>query len=479
MNGDTPVEREPRLRLFIPLIVASGFFLEQLDSTIITTAIPDMAKALNETPLRLNIALTSYLVTLAVFIPISGWIADRFSMRRTFATAVVVFTIGSIACGFSDSLSTLVASRILQGLGGAMMNPVGRLILLRSFPRRDIVTAMTYVSLPSILGPVIGPLAGGVITTYATWRWIFFVNVPFGVIGVLLALRYIRDVDSPPPARFDTLGFVMCGLGMALFQIGVENLGHPVLATPIIVAIFTAAVALVVIYVSYARRHDNAVLDLSVLRVRSFRIAAFAGGLCRIGLNGVPFLLPLMLQVGFGYTPIQSGSTTFIASLGGVVLRPVTIRLLRALGFDRLMLVGTVFGAAMIASFALIRPTTPYPLLLLAIFIFGFARNIQFNSIQTLTYSDIASSALSRATSLGGVLQQLTMGFGISLSATVLSMIAGQGQTLSVPDFHRVFLALACVPLVALPGFALLRPEDGAIVSGHRRRGREVGQAAD
>ncbi|MBV9813673.1 MAG: MFS transporter, partial [Acetobacteraceae bacterium] len=389
--------------------------------------------------------------------------------RRTFATAVVVFTIGSMCCGLSNSLTTLVLSRILQGLGGAMMNPVGRLILLRSFPRKDIVTAMTYVSLPSIFGPVIGPLAGGVITTYASWRWIFYVNVPFGIAGVLLALRYIRDVEQPPPAAFDVVGFVMTGLGMALFQIGLENLGHPVLSAPVTTATFVLAIALVALYVPYARRHDNAVLDLDVLRIRSFRVAAVAGGLCRIGLNGVPFVLPLMLQVGFGYTPVQSGSTTFIASIGGFMLRPLTVRLLRALGFDRLMLASTLFGAAMIACFALVRPNTSYPLLLGAIFVFGIARNVQFNTIQTLTYADIASSVLSRATSLGGVLQQLTMGFGISLSATVLAFIA-DGGPLSVGDFHRVFLVLAFAPLLALPGFAMLRPEDGVVVSGHRRR---------
>jgi EmrB/QacA subfamily drug resistance transporter len=433
-----------------------------------------MARALNETPLRLNLALTSYLVTLAVFIPMSGWIADRFGMRRTFASAVAVFTLGSAACGMSNSFEMLVASRILQGLGGAMMNPVGRLILLRSFPRSELVRAMTYMSVPSVLGPVIGPLAGGMITTYANWRWIFYVNIPFGIAFILLALRYVREVDTPRPARFDVLGFVICGVGMATLEIGIENLGHPVMPVSGVAGVFLVSALALVSYISYARSHSNAVLDLGILRVRSFRVAVFAGGLCRMGLNGVPFMLPLMLQLGFGYTPVQSGLTTFVASFGTLVLRWLSVRLLSALGFDRVLIIAAVFSALMIASFSLVTNNTPYPLLLLMIFVFGTARNVQFNTVQTLTYSDIGGPALSRATSLGSVLQQLSMGLGISVSASILGIIAGPGATLTVGHFHQVFLILALIPILAIPGLATLRPDDGAVVSGHRRRRREA-----
>jgi EmrB/QacA subfamily drug resistance transporter len=470
MPALTATERDPKLRLLLPLIVATGFFLEQLDSTIITTAIPDMARALNETPLRLNLALTSYIVTLAVFIPISGWIADRFGARRTFALAVGVFTLGSMTCGMSQSFTMLVASRVLQGLGGAMMNPVGRLILFRSFPRSDFVTAMTYVSIPSVLGPVIGPLAGGLITTYGSWRWIFYVNIPFGLIGILMTLRFVEDTHEQRPRRFDVPGFAICGIGMALLEIGIETLGRPVLPAIDVIGLFAAAGALLLLYIGYARRHENAVLDLSLLRVRTFRVGLFAGGLCRMGMSGVPFLLPLMLQVAFGYSPIQSGATTFVSSLGTIVIRPITAGLLRLLGFDRLLVGNAVIAAVVTAAFALLTPLTAHVPMLLLIVLFGIVRNTQFSSIQTLTFADIPPASLSRGTSFAGVMQQLSMGFGVSVSAAILGLIAGDGNALSVRDFHLVFLALAALPLIALPGLAVLRPQDGALVSKHTRR---------
>ena len=226
-NAPLPIANQPHLRLLIPLVVAFAFFLEQLDSTIITTAIPDIAIGLHETPLRLNLALTSYILCLAVFIPVSGWVADRFGMRRTFVAAIAIFTIGSITCGAAIDLRTLILSRIVQGFGGAMLTPVGRLILLRSFPRSELVNAMTYVVIPAVLGPVIGPLAGGVITTYASWRWIFYVNIPFGLAGMALAWRFVPDIGHMPGQRFDWLGFFISGLCLALLEFGIENLGRP------------------------------------------------------------------------------------------------------------------------------------------------------------------------------------------------------------------------------------------------------------
>jgi EmrB/QacA subfamily drug resistance transporter len=469
MSQPPPTVQYPRLRYLIPLVVAFAFFLEQLDATIVTTAIPAMAKSLGETPVRLNLALTSYILSLAVFIPISGWIADRFGMRRTFSAAIAIFTLGSVACGFAPDFRTLVASRVLQGFGGAMMTPVGRLILLRSFPRHDLVTAMTWMSIPALIGPTLGPLAGGLITTYASWRWIFYVNTPFGLAGIWLAWRSVKEVAVPPPESFDFLGFIICGVGMALLEFGIENLGRPVISRFSVAALFAAAALVLALYARHARNHPNAALDLTQLRVRSFRIALGPGGLCRIGINAVPFLLPLMLQIAFGLSPIQSGSLTFVSSLGTLVMRPVTAALLRALGFDRLLFGNAVVSAASIAGFALIQPSTPHWIVLIYVFAFSIVRTTQFNAIQTMTYSDIPPSGLSKATSLGGVVQQLTMGFGVSISAALLGLIAGSEQTLSVRAFHLVFLAVAVVPLLSLPGFARLSPLDGAQVSGHRR----------
>jgi MFS family permease len=350
-----------------------------------------------------------------------------------------------------------------------MMTPVGRLILLRSFARKDLVTAMTYVSIPAVLGPTMGPLAGGFITTEASWRWIFYVNIPFGLLGILLASRYVRDVPTPRPPPFDVAGFLIVAAAMVLFQAAVELLGHPLLPLGVVGGLFALSAATMGGYIAYARRHADAALDLTQLRVRSFRVALGAGGLCRIGLNAVPFLLPLMLQLGFGLSPLQSGSLTFVSSLGTLVIRPVTAILLRRLGFDRLLLANSAVAALSIAGYALVSPSTPHAAILVYVLAYGIIRNTQFNAVQTLTYSDIPRPELSRATSLGGVAQQLMMGLGVSVSAAMLGLAQGRSHSLSVADFHHVFLWLAAIPLLALPGFLVLSPADGAQVSGHVR----------
>ncbi|QEX18341.1 MFS transporter [Hypericibacter terrae] len=465
--------RNPRLRLLIPLVVAIAFLMEQLDATIITTAIPDMARSLGTTPLRMNLAVTTYVLTLAVFIPVSGWFADRFGARRIFVLSLVVFTIGSCLCGVADSFAMLVATRALQGFGGAMMTPVGRLILLRSFPRDQFFTAMIYMSLPALVGPVIGPLLGGVITTYASWRWIFYINIPFGCAGILLALRYVEEIRGDKRVRFDFPGFLMVGAGVALLQYGIENVGRPTIPTPAIIAVLIAAALFLLAFIRYARKVAAPAVDLTLFRLRSFRIGTLAGGLARIGMNGVPYLLPLMLQVGFGMSPVMSGSLTFVTSFGALAIRPISTRLLRTLGFDRLLFWSALLGAAVIAGFALIGPDTPYWVIALYIAFFGLLRSAQFMTSNTLSYAEMPSDKLSRATSLGGVLQQLTVSFGVSLSAMLLGLLTTEGAPLTTARFHEVFLLMAIIPLLALPGFRFLKPEDGMEVSGHRRAAKD------
>jgi EmrB/QacA subfamily drug resistance transporter len=454
------------------MIVAIAFLMEQLDSTIITTAIPQMARSLATTPIRLNLAITAYVLTLAVFIPLSGWFADRFGARRVFVLALSIFTLGSALCGIANNFAMLVATRVVQGLGGAMMTPVGRLILLRSFPRSEYIKAMTYMTLPAITGPIIGPLLGGVLATYTSWRWIFYVNLPFGLTGILLATRFMQNTPGDTRARFDIWGFLIFGCAVALLQIGIENIGHAALSTPALVALFLAAALLLFGFTRYARRVADPVVNLTLFRERSFAVGTLAGGLCRIALNGAPFLVPLMLQVGFGLTPVASGSLTFLGTAGALIIRMFVAPLLRRFGFGKVLVGSALAASAALAGFALIGPATPHWMIGAYVVVFGLIRSTQFMTSNTLSYADLPAERLSQATSLGGLLQQLTVSFGVSLSAVLLGIVSLQGTVLTPARFHEVFLMTAILPLLALPGFLRLRPHDGAQVSGHG--GREL-----
>ncbi len=468
MRAKKPAVRLPAGTRVVPFIVAFGFLLEGIDSNCIMTAIPDMAISLRVSPVSLNLAITAYVLSLAVFIPISGWIADRFGGRRVFCSAILVFTLGSLACGLANSLPVLVVTRVVQGLGGAMMTPVGRLILLRTFPREQLVVAMAYMSIPALLGPTLGPLLGGLLTTFANWRWIFFINLPVGLLGIALTLRYIKDFQPASRTRFDFVGFLICGAALAMLQFSIENIGRPAVPIPVVVAVTVAACACLWLYVFYARRHDDPVLDLALLRVRTFRIANVAGGLSRTAFNAVPFLLPLLLQVGFGRSAIESGTTTVALGLGAFTVKPLSASLLRWLGFNRLLTANALITAFGIAGFALFPASGSRWLLLLYIMAFGVARTTQFTSLNGLGYSEIPPEMLSRSVSLGSVAQQLTNGFGVSLSAAVLNMVTVPGARVSVGDFGVAFLVMAGLSLVSVPMFLKLKAGDGAQVSGRR-----------
>ena len=457
-----------RLPIIIPVIVAVAFLMEQLDSTIITTAVPDIAHSLAVTPVQMSLAVAAYVLSVAIFIPVSGWFADRFGARRIFVTALAIFTLGSVLCGLSQSFAMLVAMRVVQGLGGAMMTPVGRLILLRSFPRSELMTAMTYMTLPAIMGPVIGPLLGGVITTYFSWRWIFYVNVPFGMLGILLALRYVADMREHEVAGFDFPGFLMVGGGLGLLQFALEGISHPVMPPFAIALSAVAAIALLLGFGLYARRAVAPAVDLTLFRSRSFRVGTVAGGLCRIGMNGVPYLLPLMLQVGFGLSPIASGSITFISSVGAVIIRNLLAPVIRRSGFRFVLIGSAIAGSIGLAGFALIDPRTPHYLILLWVFVFGLTRSAQFMSSNTLSYADTPDRQLSRATSLGGVLQQLSVSFGVSVAAVLLALVSAHSETLTPDRFHEVFLLSAVIPLLSIPGFVTLARDDGARAIGRK-----------
>jgi EmrB/QacA subfamily drug resistance transporter len=457
---------EPRIRVVIPLVVGCAFFMEGLDSTMIAVSIPAMAKSLAESPLRLNLVIASYLLSLAVFIPVSGWIADRLGTRIVFCVAVLIFAAGSALCGISTNLPMLIGFRIIQGFGGAMMTPVGRLILLRSFPRASLVSAMNWMTIPAMIGPTVGPIVGGVLTSYASWRWVFYLNIPIGVLGAVLGFLLFENFRAPAPQRFDIGGFLIAAVGLFLFEFAIENLGRPMIAPWVGELFFPISLATLYIYVRHARHAAAPVLDLSLLKIKTFRIGTLTGGVCRMGLDATPFMLPLLFQVGFGLSPMQAGSLTFSSTLGAMLVRSGSRSLLRWLGFRRALVFGSLGAAAITAVFALLNADTPTWIVVVCVLMSGCVRSIQYLALNTISFADVPSPLLSRSTSVSGVFQQLARGFGVALGAALLAIVAG-GDRVSVGNFRIVFLLIAAIPLVSTLGFLQLSEDDGAEVSGH------------
>ena len=451
-------------RILVPLIVACALFMQNLDSTVLSTALPAIADGLHEPPLRLHLALTSYLLSLAVFLPLSGWMADKFGARTVFCAAIVLFTGASAACGFAQSLAGLIAARVAQGIGGAMMVPVGRLILLRSVPKSELVGAMAWLGMPALIGPVVGPPVGGFLTTYASWRWIFWINIPIGALGILLALLFIEDVrDEIGP--FDGVGFLLSGIGLAATLFGLEAATSEVLslrASLIGIAVGVAAFAL---YVPHARRVRAPILDLGLLRIPTFQVSVVGGGLFRLGVGALPFLLPLMLQAGFGYTAFQSGLVTFASAAGAMGMKAVAPRLLRAFGFRAVLTWNAAIGAAFIAACALFRPATPYVVMVSVLFVGGVFRSLQFTALNTIAFADIPAKRMSQATSFSSMAQQLALSLGVSLAAVILHHGRGHAA-LSPGDFALAFSIVGAVSATSALFNWRLAPDAGAELAG-------------
>jgi EmrB/QacA subfamily drug resistance transporter len=443
-------------------------FMQNLDSTVIATALPTIAQSLYESPLRLNVAITCYLLSLAVFIPISGWTADRFGARRVFSAAIVVFTLGSIGCGCAASLPSLVAARIVQGMGGALMVPVGRLVLLRTVEKSDLVRAMSYVSVPALIGPVMGPPLGGFIVTYASWRWIFFINIPIGVLGIVLVNLLVGDLKETGRRPFDFSGFALTGVGLATLAFGFENIGREALPIPAVMALFFIGAACAVLYVRHASQVAHPIIDLALMRIPTYASATIGGFLFRMGLGALPFLLPLMLQVGFGLDPLSSGLLTFASAAGAMTMKMTAAQIIRTLGF-RIVLVGdAVISALFLFSYSLFRPETPHLVIFLALLAGGFFRSLQMTSINTLSYADVPPAMLSRATSLTSMAQQLSQTVGVATGALFLQLVLALrgGTALMAADFYPAFIGVAMVSLLSVPFFLKMSPDAGAEVSG-------------
>jgi EmrB/QacA subfamily drug resistance transporter len=455
-------------QLLTPLIVACALFMENLDSTVLATALPAIAHSLGESPIRLNLAITSYLFSLAVFIPASGWVADRFGARTVFRAAIGIFTAGSILCGFSNSLLGFVLARIFQGLGGAMMVPVGRLAILRAVPKADLVRALAYLTVPALIGPVAGPPLGGFITTYFSWRWIFWINVPVGVLGIVLATFFIAETREENVAPLDVPGFVLTAIGLTGIVFSFEAAGRDILPTYIVVTMLAVGAATLALYVRHARRAFNPIIDLALLSLSTFRASVAGSFLFRIGVGAIPFLLPLMLQEGFGLDPFHSGMLTFASAAGALTMKFTARPILKRFGFRPVLIANALVSAAFIAACGLFRPHTQTWVILAVLLVGGFFRSLQFTSMNVIAYAEMPSNRMSRATSFTSMMQQLSASVGVGAGALLLhlALLARGADHLVSSDFWPAFLAVGGIAALSSLVFLPLAADAGAEMSG-------------
>jgi len=461
-------QAHPRL---VPLIVAVALFMENMDSTVIATSLPAIAADLGTSPLTLKLAVTSYLLSLAVFIPASGWTADRFGARTVFRAAIAVFMLGSIGCALATSIEAMVTARIVQGMGGAMMTPVGRLVLVRSIEKRDLVDAMAWVTVPAMIGPVIGPPLGGFITTYISWRWIFWINIPVGLIGVILATRFIANIREQGLPPLDVKGFVLSGIGLAGLAFGITTIGQGLFPTPVVIGLLLAGVIGCWLYVRHARVAKAPLLDLSLLKVDTFFASVVGGFVYRIGVGAMPFLLPLFFQLGFGLSALQSGLLTFASAVGAIAMKTTAAPIIRYFGFKRVLVTNAIVSSLFLAAVALFTAGTPHAVVLAVLLVGGFFKSLEFTSINAIAYADIDNKAMSRATSFASVVQQLSLSAGVAFGALVLEIERMRRPDASVVagDFPLAFLLVAAIAASSALIFASLPKEAGASLSARAR----------
>jgi EmrB/QacA subfamily drug resistance transporter len=462
-----PAVAKPKI---VAMIVGSAIIMQQIDSTVITTALPQMAISLHTDPVRLSVAVTAYLLSLAVFVPISGWAADHYGGRTIFRAAIALFTLGSILCGLSGNIVELTAARVLQGLGGAMMVPVGRLVLFRSVEKTALIATMAYLQVPAQLGPVLGPPIGGFITTYFSWRWIFLVNVPLGILGIVLVTVFFDNPKEETHRPFDWIGFVLTGAALFCLMYSIEAFGRgrgdP---TEVIVLLVTG-----VVVGTLALRHlwssKHPLLDLSVFRIATFQNSITGGSLFRAGAGTLVFLLPLLLQVVFGMSAFASGTITFATALGSVSMKITARPILRRFGFRKVIIVNCLISAVSVAMCMLFSPATPVVVIFGLLLVAGFFQSLQFTATQAMTYADVDQARMSSVTSIASMSQQLSRGFGISFVAALLnlSMVWRGASTLGRPDFIVAFTGATILVLLNLPFGLILRHDAASEVSGHR-----------
>jgi EmrB/QacA subfamily drug resistance transporter len=463
------------------LIVASAMFMEQLDGTVLATALPAMAQSFGTAPLRMNIALTSYLLTLAMFIPASGKLADRYGSRTIFRAAIGLFTAGSILCGLSQNLPFLVGARMLQGMGGALMSPVGRLVLIRACSKSQLVSAMAWLMIPATAGPILGPPLGGFIVTYLSWRWIFFINVPIGLLGIVLVTAFIAEMREPVKTHFDVLGLALSGTALACLMFGIEMASRGAGSRVVTGGLVVGGIVAGLLYWRHARRTDHPILDFRLMRIATFRFSVISGSFSRIGAGATPFLLPMMLQLGFGYTAAQSGLITFTSSVGSLLMRLAAPRILRWLGFRAVMTWIGLLATLLLGCCAALRPSWPAVAVYGLLLSFGFFQSLMFMAYNTIAYADVPRPEMSAATSFYSTIQQmaLSMGIAVSASALAVAMAVNGHANATNADFSFAYIVVAAIAMGAPAISSGLDRSAGAELSGHRVRSTRVRDAEE
>ncbi|MBP6121719.1 MULTISPECIES: multidrug transporter subunit MdtD [Providencia] len=444
----------------LPWIAAMAFFMQALDATILNTALPDIAKSLHHSPLAMQSAVVSYTLTVALLIPVSGWFADRFGTRRVFILAVTLFSSGSLLCALSPTLDFLVASRVIQGIGGAMMMPVARLALIRAYPRSELLPILNFVTIPGLVGPILGPLLGGILVTYTTWHWIFIINIPIGVLGIFYALKHMPDFKMPK-RKFDTFGFILFGFGLVMLSVSLDLFSDKSLPSYIPIAIVLTGFLFLLFYILYARRVKHAIIPLNLFKTRTFSIGISGNLATRLGTGSIPFLMPLMLQVGFGYEAVVAGMMMAPLAIGSITAKSGVTKILTHFGYRKTLFVITIIIGLMITQFSLQSPNMSIYLLVIPLFILGMAMSIQFTAMNTICLADLTDNNASAGNSMLAVTQQLSISFGIAVSAAILSYYDGQPSGNTVDNFHYTFITVGVITLASAFVFLLLNKTDG------------------
>lgn len=475
MKRLAPVNQEIAVKL-IPFIVGCALFMQMLDATVVATALPAMAISLNSTPVRMNVAITAYLLAAAVFVPVCGWAADRFGARRLFIFAISLFALTSLTCALSWDVASLTVSRFIQGIAGAMMVPVGRIIMLRTIPRNQILKATSFLSIPALLGPILGPPLGGFLVTYASWHWIFLINIPIAIIGIALVIRYVFEYRSEKKPRLDGIGFLLSSVGMATFVIGIEAIGNHTSGYLYPLLLLCTGLVCSLLYVRHAKRHPDPIIDLSLLKIPTFSASVIGGNMTRLSVGAMPFLLTLLFQVGFGYSPLASGMITFSIAIGSLMMKFIATSVYARWGFRKVLIINGILTGLMTISNAFFVDNTPVLLMGSLLLIGGFFRSLQFTGVNSLAFADIEPEQMSQASSFSATAQQIgiSLGMGIATVTLDLSMQLHGAERVSVGDIHAGFWVIGLLSIIASYWFYKLDPKAGEGITVHKERKNRV-----